>query len=305
MATDARLSTSLPSHPKTKKLVRQLGAQAGWSLICLILWAASNRSDGDLSGMDDDDIELAADWDGEPGAFIAALRRIRFVDGEDGDTQIHDWTEHQPWAAGSEARSLKARWNAVKRHHGEHAADREVPEYAAIRQAGSKQAAQQQHATQDASSTTDACSSPSPILSVSSPTPTLGEMPSASAPAPRAARTPPPTRPEGVGEQVWTDWLALRKAKKAPVTDTVLSSAKDEAAKAGLTLEAFLRVWCARGSQGLQADWLRPNERAGPAQANGRKDRQLQTAAALTGAPQRQPTKTAEVIDVDSRVIAS
>ncbi len=44
---------------------------------------------------------------------------------------------------------------------------------------------------------------------------------------------------------------------------------------------------------------------APPQQAQGRKDRQLQTAAALTGAPQRQPTKTAEVIDVESRVIAS
>lgn len=28
-----------------------------------------------------------------------------------------------------------------------------------------------------------------------------------------------------------------------------------------MTLDAFLRVWCARGSQGLQADWLKPNER--------------------------------------------
>lgn len=28
-----------------------------------------------------------------------------------------------------------------------------------------------------------------------------------------------------------------------------------------MTLEAFLRVWCARGSQGLQADWLKPHER--------------------------------------------
>ena len=32
-----------------------------------------------------------------------------------------------------------------------------------------------------------------------------------------------------------------------------------------MTLEAFLRVWIARGSQGLQADWLRPSER--PTQA--------------------------------------
>ena len=66
--------------------------------------------------------------------------------------------------------------------------------------------------------------------------------------------------PEGVGEDVWRDWTALRKAKRAPVSPTVMAEAEREAAKAGMTLEAFLRVWCARGSQGLQADWLKPHE---------------------------------------------
>lgn len=68
-------------------------------------------------------------------------------------------------------------------------------------------------------------------------------------------------KPLGVGEQTWNDWLTLRRAKKAPVTETVLASARDEASKAGLTLESFFAVWCARGSQGLQADWLKPHER--------------------------------------------
>lgn len=67
-----------------------------------------------------------------------------------------------------------------------------------------------------------------------------------------------------VDPQTWGDWLALRKAKKAPVTQTVIDQAEQEAAKAGLTLTKFLQVWCARGSQGLQADWLKPNERGGP-----------------------------------------
>jgi len=77
-------------------------------------------------------------------------------------------------------------------------------------------------------------------------------------------RKPATTMPDGVDPQVWADWLALRKAKRAPVTETVIREAEREAKKAGMTLEAFLRVWCSRGSQGLQADWLRPNERAGP-----------------------------------------
>lgn len=75
-------------------------------------------------------------------------------------------------------------------------------------------------------------------------------------------------RPDDVNVQTWADWLALRRAKRAPVTLTVVNAAKAEAAKAGMSLNRFLEIWCARGSQGLQADWLKPNEREMP--ANGR-----------------------------------
>ena len=72
--------------------------------------------------------------------------------------------------------------------------------------------------------------------------------------------------PPDVGLQEWTDWLALRKAKKAPVTETVVKAARKEAEKAGISFNEFLAIWCARGSQGLQADWLKPNERQNFAQ---------------------------------------
>jgi uncharacterized protein YdaU (DUF1376 family) len=67
--------------------------------------------------------------------------------------------------------------------------------------------------------------------------------------------------PSDVGLQEWTDWLALRKAKKAPVTETVVKSARKEAEKAGISLNAFLTIWCARGSQGLEASWLKSDEK--------------------------------------------
>lgn len=86
--------------------------------------------------------------------------------------------------------------------------------------------------------------------------------------AARKRAAPPPDRPDGVDPQTWADWLALRKSKAAPVTPTVLAGAAAEAGKAGMTLDAFLRVWCTRGSQGLQADWLRPHERQAPAAPN-------------------------------------
>ena len=67
--------------------------------------------------------------------------------------------------------------------------------------------------------------------------------------------------PPDVSEAVWLDWLQLRKAKKAPVTQTVVNSAIKEAEKAGISLNAFLTIWCARGSQGLEASWLKTHER--------------------------------------------
>jgi len=83
-------------------------------------------------------------------------------------------------------------------------------------------------------------------------------------PKTKTPRKREPPCPDGVTDGTWQDWLTLRKAKRAPVTDTVVKEAAAEAAKASLSLDAFLRVWCARGSQGLQADWLKPNERGKP-----------------------------------------
>jgi hypothetical protein len=67
--------------------------------------------------------------------------------------------------------------------------------------------------------------------------------------------------PPDVDQQIWDDWKQLRKAKKAPVTETVVNSARKEAAKANMEFSDFLSIWCARGSQGLQADWIKPDER--------------------------------------------
>lgn len=67
--------------------------------------------------------------------------------------------------------------------------------------------------------------------------------------------------PPDVDQQIWDDWKQLRKAKKAPVTETVVSSARKEASKANMSFSDFLSVWCARGSQGLQADWLKAEEK--------------------------------------------
>lgn len=197
MATDARISAELPGHPKTKKLIKRLGAGAAWHLICLFLWAAANRSDGDLAGMTDEDIELAVDWMGENGKFIAELADIGFLDGEEGARSIHDWEIHNPWAAGAEMRSAKARWNSVKRHHGPAEADRQVPEYAAVRAAAgipASNAGSTPDSTEFAASSNAADATRTENAATSN-APSPSHIPSHIPPPSPSPNTPPP--PEG------------------------------------------------------------------------------------------------------------
>ena len=62
--------------------------------------------------------------------------------------------------------------------------------------------------------------------------------------------------PEGVTEMVWQDWLKLRKAKKAAVTQTALDGIQREADKAGVSLQTVLETCCERGWTGFKAEWM-------------------------------------------------
>jgi hypothetical protein len=50
--------------------------------------------------------------------------------------------------------------------------------------------------------------------------------------------------------------MAMRKAKRAPLTQTALDGIQREAAKAGMGLHDALAMCCARGWQGFKADWV-------------------------------------------------
>jgi len=90
----------------------------------------------------------------------------------------------------------------------------------------------------------------------------------------------------------------------------VLQQARKEAALAKLSLEAFLRIWCFRGSQGLHADWITPQDRQrfGSSGAYDRVGAQLEVAGLMVNPPREAARKPAdpvqEVIDVSSRRIA-
>jgi hypothetical protein len=59
-----------------------------------------------------------------------------------------------------------------------------------------------------------------------------------------------------VTDSVWQDWISLRKAKRAAVTQTALDGIEREALKAGVSLQTALETCCARGWTGFKADWL-------------------------------------------------
>jgi len=62
--------------------------------------------------------------------------------------------------------------------------------------------------------------------------------------------------PEDVSPAVFSDWQALRRAKKAPITATAIDGIRREAHKAGITLESALAMACERGWTGFKAEWL-------------------------------------------------
>lgn len=64
---------------------------------------------------------------------------------------------------------------------------------------------------------------------------------------------------ESIDQQLLTDWLTVRRTKRAAVTQTVLDTAVGEFRKAasfGYTVNDCLRCWVAAGWQGFKFEWM-------------------------------------------------
>lgn len=88
------LHDTLLTSTKLTKLSRALGitkVQAIGHLSVLWMWCLDHAPDGDLSGHDAEDIEIAAWWEGEVGLFHAELIGRGWI-GDDG--HIHGWDEY-------------------------------------------------------------------------------------------------------------------------------------------------------------------------------------------------------------------
>lgn len=73
-------------------------------------------------------------------------------------------------------------------------------------------------------------------------------------------KTTTAVQPFTVDDQVWNDFLALRKAKRAPLTETALNMIEKESEIAGLTLNDALTECVTRGWQSFKADWVKPKQ---------------------------------------------
>ena len=71
-------------------------------------------------------------------------------------------------------------------------------------------------------------------------------------------------KPSGVSDQVWNDFIALRKAKRAPLSATALTSIAKEAEKAAMHIEEALTECVTRGWQSFKAEWIKPKTTTKP-----------------------------------------
>lgn len=74
-----------------------------------------------------------------------------------------------------------------------------------------------------------------------------------------------------VAPQVLSDWMLVRKAKRAgPVTTTVAQILRTEAEKAGLSVQAAIEICCHRGWQSFNAGWNWQNTPTGTSSHDSR-----------------------------------
>jgi len=204
---------------KFKKLKMRLGLTQ-WQTVGLLesIWAitASSAPCGDIGKFSNEDICASIEWDGDYDAVIDALIATGWIDESDEfRLVIHDWSDHCP---------TYIKGNLAK--HGRSFSSAKKP---------AKQPAKQ--------STMDGATKPSQA------------KPSQVKPEKIGSKSALAVRPGNVPEEIWNSFLAIRKAKRAPLTTTALDGIIREANKAGASLSDVLACCCERGWQSFKADW--------------------------------------------------
>jgi len=119
-------------------------------------------------------------------------------------------------------------------------ADKEIAKYKYLSESG-KKGAEKRWANRDAKATNSIPNS----------------HPIATPIATKTKNQEPIHTPEGVSNDLWSDFLAYRKRLKAPVTDRVLTRLIKESQDANMTLEQVLETIIFKGWKSFEAKWMK------------------------------------------------
>ncbi len=112
---------TLGRHPKALKLSRLLGVslpEVIGHLHLLWWWALDHAQDGDLSGLEPEDISDVAMWKGNPKHFVDALlncggrNRAGFVERTEKGLRLHDWQGGR--VSADELEAKRNAWNQMR-----------------------------------------------------------------------------------------------------------------------------------------------------------------------------------------------
>ena len=67
-------------------------------------------------------------------------------------------------------------------------------------------------------------------------------------------------RPVSIDEQLWNDWLVIRKKKDAPLTETAWELFVNQVEKSGWTIEDAIKECCLRTWASFKAEWVAPKQ---------------------------------------------
>ena len=91
---------------------------------------------------------------------------------------------------------------------------------------------------------------------IATPIATINQEPITNNHKPKREKATVVARPECVEEQIWNDWLVIRKKKNAPLTETAWNQMQKEANKAGWPIEKAIQECCLRTWAAFKADWI-------------------------------------------------
>jgi hypothetical protein len=113
------------------------------------------------------------------------------------------------------------------------------------------------------------------------------------------------TRPDFVDEQLWNDWIVIRKKKNAPLTETAWDLMTKEASKAGWPIEKAIQECCLRNWQSFKAEWVadKQNQTETVYQRSMRLKMQEAVPSIAKQAPYQDASDFFRTIDMDSQKV--